>query len=409
MFMFSAESLGTLLHALATGYPDRAKHMVLNSEELDDAERELLWPALAENEADPAAQARALGDAIRRGGNHDFAANECYRAAFYLGQGVAELREDPLFGYFSSHRAGRVLDKWIHYFPIYTRHFAPYRGRPVRILEIGIYRGGSLDMWRWFFGDQVTLVGVDIDENAKRAADPRHVVEIGDQTDAEFLRRVAEKHGPFDIIIDDGGHEMQQQIVTAETLFPLLRDGGVFLIEDCHTSYWESYEGGRGKPGTFMEWAKQRLDDVNGYHQPGPVDPVWTGQLDSVHCYDSVVVLDKRTRFAPFAEQVGHAEFLNYPRSTAGVFSELLATRDAAVAERDAARAQTEQDGGRSALEDEVRQLRAELAAIRPNSALLSARLDQARVDLDASRTMVRDLRRAAASRLGGLRRRSGR
>jgi hypothetical protein len=405
MSMFSPESLGTLLLALATGYPDRAKHMVQNSEELDADERELLWPPLRDND-DPAVQARALGDAIRKGGTHDFAANECYRAAFYLGQGLPELREDPLFGYFSSHRAGRVLDKWVHYFPIYTRHFAPYRGRPVRILEIGIYRGGSLDMWQWFFGDQVTLVGVDIDEAAKVAADPRHVVEIGDQTDPDFLRRVSEKHGPFDIVIDDGGHEMRQQIVTAETLFPLLKDGGVFLVEDCHTSYWDSYDAGRNKPGTFMEWAKQKLDDVNGWHQPGPVDPIWTGQLDAVHCYDSVIVLDKKARFAPFAEQVGHAEFLAYPRAAAGVFSELLATRDAAMAERDALR--KEQDGDRAALEEEIRQLRAEIAGMRPTAAVLSARLDQARVDLDASRTMVRDLRRAA-SRLGGLGRRSGR
>ena len=183
----------------------------------------------------------------------------------------------------------------------------------------------------------MTLVGVDIDEDAKAASDPRHVVEIGDQTDVDFLRRVAEEHGPFDIIIDDGGHEMQQQIVTTETLFPLLADGGVFLVEDTHTSYWDSYDGGRNRAGTFMEWAKNRLDDVNGFHQPGPVDPVWTGQLDGVHVYDSVVVFDKKTRFAPFAEQVGHAEFLMYPRSAAGMFAELLATRDAARNERDAA------------------------------------------------------------------------
>lgn len=399
--MFSAESLGTLLLSLATGFPDRAKNMVQTSEELTDEERKLLWEPLATSD-DPAAQARGLGDAIRQGGTNDFFANECYRAAFYLGQGITELREDPLFGYFSSHRAGRVLDKWVHYFPIYSRHFAPFRGKPVRILEIGIYRGGSLDMWQWYFGPQVTLVGVDIDEDAKAASDPKHVVEIGDQTDPEFLRRVAEQHGPFDIIIDDGGHEMQQQIVTADTLFPLLADGGVFLVEDCHTSYWESYQGGRGRAGTFMEWAKQRLDDVNGFHQPGPVDPVWTGQLDGVHVYDSVVVLDKKTRFAPFAEQVGHAEFLMYPRSTAGMFSELLATRDAARNERDQLRATaTAQDEAR---EEELRLLRAELAQLRPSAARLNTRLNQLQDELDGARTALRRLRRSGT----GIFRRGG-
>jgi hypothetical protein len=389
--MFSAESLGTLLLALSTGFPDRAKHMVLTSEELSEDERKLLWEPLTTTD-DPATQARGLGDAIRQGGTNDFFANECYRAAFYLGHGVEDLREDPLFGYFSSHRAGRVLDKWAHYFPIYSRHFAPYRGRPVRILEIGIYRGGSLDMWQWYFGDQVTLVGVDIDEDARAASDPRHVVEIGDQTDADFLRRVAEQHGPFDIIIDDGGHEMQQQIVTTETLFPLLADGGVFLVEDTHTSYWESYEGGRNREGTFMEWVKHRLDDVNGFHQPSPIDPVWTGQLDGVHVYDSVVVFDKKTRFAPFAEQVGHAEFLMYPRSAAGMFSELLATRDAARNERDDLREQLAAQG--DARDEELRLLRAEVARLRPSYAALNTRLNQLKGELDNARNSLRRLRR---------------
>lgn len=397
--MFSAESLGILLLSLATGFPDRAKNMVQTSEELTDEERKLLWQPLASSDV-PAEQARGLGDAIRHGGTNDFFANECYRAAFYLGDGMARLREDPLFGYFSSHRAGRVLDKWVHYFPIYSRHFAPYRGRPVRVLEIGIYRGGSLDMWQWYFGPQVTLVGIDIDPDARAATDPRHVVEIGDQTDPDFLRRVAERHGPFDIIIDDGGHEMQQQIVTAETLFPLLADGGVFLVEDCHTSYWDSYEGGRNRPGTFMEWAKQRLDDVNGFHQPEAVDPVWTGQLDSVHVYDSVVVFDKRTRFAPFAEQVGHAEFLMYPRSAAGMFSELLATRDAARNERDQLRESVAvQDDAR---DDELRLLRAELAQLRPSSARLDTRLHQLQEELDGARAALRRLRRGGVFRRRG-------
>lgn len=394
--MFSAESLGTLLLALSTGFPDRAKNMVLTSEDLSEDERKLLWEPLTVTD-DPATQARGLGDAIRQGGTNDFFANECYRAAFYLGHGVEDLRDDPLFGYFNSHRAGRVLDKWAHYFPIYSRHFAPYRGRPVRILEIGIYRGGSLDMWQWYFGDQVTLVGVDIDEAARAASDPRHVVEIGDQTDADFLRRVAAQHGPFDIIIDDGGHEMQQQIITTETLFPLLADGGVFLVEDTHTSYWESYDGGRNRQGTFMEWVKHRLDDVNGFHQPSPVDPVWTGQLDGVHIYDSVVVFDKKTRFAPFAEQVGHAEFLMYPRSSAGMFSELLATRDAARNERDDLRAQL--DARDDARDEELRLLRAEIASLQPSNAALNTRIDQLKGDLDNARNALRRMRRGAGLR----------
>lgn len=399
--MLSAESLGTVLLSLATGYPDRAKNIVHTSEELSDEERAPLWEALHASDS-PAVQARLLGDAVRSAGQWDFFANECYRAAFYLGDGLSALREDELFGYFRTNRAGRVLDKWVHYFPIYSRHLAPYRGRPVRVLEIGIYQGGSLDMWRWYLGEQATFVGIDIDPRAREATDPRHVVEIGDQTDADFLRRVAEEHGPFDIIIDDGGHEMRQQIVTAETLFPLLAEGGLFLVEDCHTSYWDSHGGGRKREGTFMEWVKDRVDDVNGYHSPGAVDPLWTDQVDGIHCYDSVVVLDKKARFAPFAEQVGHAEFLMYPRSVSQVMTELVATRDAAVAERDAARAAADADRGDR--DEEIRALRAELAALRPSNARLSSRLRQAGADLEATRRSLRELRRSGSARLSRLR-----
>ena len=398
--MFSAEALGAVLHALATGNPDRAKDLVQTSEELTEQERQLLGDQLASS-AVPAAQARALGDALRSLGDWNFAANECYRAAFYLGDGLDDLRGDELFGFFRMKRAGRVLDKWVHYFPVYSRHFAPYRGRKIRVLEIGVYRGGSLDMWHWYFGPEAVLVGVDIDERAREASDPRHVIEIGDQTDPDFLRRVAAEHGPFDVIIDDGGHEMRQQIVTAETLFPLLAEGGVLLVEDCHTSYWEPYGGGRGRPGTFIEWSKERVDDLNGYHQEGPVDRLWTDEVAGMHFYDSIVVFEKAHRFAPFAEQVGHAEFLNYPRSTAGILTELIASRDAALAERDELRHAAE---GRdtAALEEEIRLLRAQVNSLRPRTAAMGDRLRQARVELDAARSAVRSFRQQAGRRTDG-------
>lgn len=390
--MFSAESLGALLHSLATGNPGRAENLVQTSDELSDEERTLLWKHLKSSDV-PAVQARSLGDAIRTGTGWDFSANECYRAAFYLGDGLDELRADPLFGYFSFKRSGRVLDKWIHYFPVYSRYFSRYRGRPVKILEIGVYRGGSLDMWNWYFGQQASIVGVDIDEQAKEVSDHRNIIEIGDQTDPEFLRHVSRLHGPFDIIIDDGGHEMHQQIITAETLFPLLSDGGVFLIEDCHTSYWEHWGGGRGRSGTFIEWAKERIDDLNGYHQPAPVDRLWTDQVDSMHFYDSIVVFEKRKRYAPFAEQVGHSEFLNYPRSSAQLFTELLATRDAALAERDQLIEAQEKTKNFAAMEEEIRLLRGELKGLRPQAAAMGDRLRKVKKELDGARAAVRKYR----------------
>ena len=374
--MISEDTLKALLLAIAEGAHDDVERVITSSESLDDPGRKLVRAALDRGDT-PAEMARALGDALREAGNIDYLSNECYRAAFYLGDGLADLREDELFGFFSTKRTGRILDKWIHYFPIYSEHFARFRGTPVRILEIGVYRGGSLDMWRWYFGDQAVLVGADIDERAREVSAPDHVVEIGDQTDPEFLRSLSEKYGPFDIVIDDGGHEMQQQIVTAETLFPLIADGGVLLTEDCHTSYWEAYQGGTGRAGTFIEWSKSRVDDVNGYHRPGPVDPVWTDQVASLTFHDSVVVVKKERRFAPFAEQVGHAEFLLLTRLSAQHYTEMAARRDAALAQRDEARRLHAEEVGR--LREEVAALREAADRRTPLSQRALARVQRTR------------------------------
>lgn len=398
--MFSEDTLKAVLMAVASA-PGDVEQVLGQIPDLCDEERELARTALSGSDV-PAARARALGDALRGAGTIDFLSNECYRAAFYLGDGLGGVQTDPLFGFFSTKKAGRVLDKWVHYFPVYSEHFANRRGTDVRILEIGVYRGGSLDMWRWYFGPRAVIVGVDIDERAREASAPDHVVEIGDQTDPAFLTALSEKYGPFDLVIDDGGHEMRQQIVTAETLFPLLADGGVLLTEDCHTSYWDAYNGGTGRPGTFIEWSKSKVDDVNAYHQARAVDPVWTDELSSVSFYDSIVVLKKKRRFAPFAEQVGHAEFLVFPRIAAQRVAELTADRDSLITERDQLRAREVDERG--VLEDEVRQLRAELAGMRPKAATLVDRLDQARLELNATRSTVRDLRRAAAARVEAMR-----
>ena len=108
-----------------------------------------------------------------------------------------------------------------------------------------------------YLGPAAQIVGVDIDESARTGAG-RHVVEIGDQEDPAFLSSVAERHGPFDIVIDDGGHTMRQQIRSVETLFPLLADGGVYIVEDCHTSYWAPYADPSDPAATFVAWVKDR-------------------------------------------------------------------------------------------------------------------------------------------------------
>ena len=188
-------------------------------------------------------------------------------------------------------------------------------------------------MLRHYLGPEAYLVGIDIDEVALAAA-RGYEVELGDQADPEFLRCVSEKHGPFDIVIDDGGHTMLQQIASVETLFPLLNEEGTYLVEDCHTSYWPAYADQGPDGQTFIEWVKDRIDDLNAYHHSQLQEFIspWQTHLDGLHIYDSVAVLSKRRRAAPFSELAGTKEFINYDRDTGALHLELLATRDAAVA-----------------------------------------------------------------------------
>jgi ABC-type amino acid transport substrate-binding protein len=113
---------------------------------------------------------------------------------------------------------GRIAHKWHHYLEIYERHFAPLRGSAhsaLRILELGVSRGGSLQIWRKYFGPKARIVGVDIDPACSERADPGTHVVIGDQSDPSILAAaLAALGGEVDIVIDDGSHLGRHQIAS---------------------------------------------------------------------------------------------------------------------------------------------------------------------------------------------------
>jgi cephalosporin hydroxylase len=220
---------------------------------------------------------------------------------------------NPLEVYFRANK-GRRIHKWIHYFDIYDRHFAPYRGRPLNILEFGVSYGGSLRMWRNYFGPAAHITGVDIDPRCAGMGDSENGIDviIGDQADRTFLAGLAERLGPIDILIEDGGHTMVQQIATFEVLWPSIKEGGLFLIEDLHTSYWHKYGGGVKRPTTFIEYAKNLIDQQHAWHSQDSaalaVDD-YTRTIRGMHVYDSVIVFDKETVDRPIHEGTGIEAF----------------------------------------------------------------------------------------------------
>ena len=189
------------------------------------------------------------------------------------------------------------IHKWAHYFDIYDKHFNKFKSKNPVILEIGVQNGGSLDMWNYYFDNNCKIYGVDIDETCKKFQRDNIVIHIGDQEDKNFWDWTDGLE--FDIIIDDGGHYMNQQIRSYEILYDKVKDNGVYLCEDTHTSYWSDYRGGLLKKDTFIEYTKNFIDLINAYHvnyecSNPPISLDFRKKTSCISYYDSIVVLDKK-------------------------------------------------------------------------------------------------------------------
>ena len=203
-------------------------------------------------------------------------------------------RSNPLRAYFDAHRQGRGIWKWLHYFDLYDRHFSKFRGQEVHVLEIGIYSGGSLSMWKDYFGAGCRVYGVDIEESCKAYEDDATRVFIGDQADREFWRRFKQQVPTLDIVIDDGGHEAHQQIATLEELLPHLRPGGVFVCEDVHGAFnkFASYMNGVIHNLNITEsLTANPQDDERRLHCKATG---FQSAIHSIHSYPFVTVIEKR-------------------------------------------------------------------------------------------------------------------
>ncbi|MFV2057232.1 MAG: class I SAM-dependent methyltransferase [Thiohalomonadales bacterium] len=209
----------------------------------------------------------------------------------------------------------RSIHKWQHYFYIYDRYFSRFRGTDVHVVEFGVSEGGSLQMWKEYFGPACKIYGVDINPLCKELEEDGIQIFIGDQEDRKFLRSLAKEIPRIDILIDDGGHRMGQQINTFEELFPVIDENGVYLCEDMHTSYWKGWGGGGyKKKGTFIEYCKNFIDYINAWHSQTSKLSVldFTKSARSLHFYDSVLVIEKEVVDAPYHLRTGEEKIKPY-------------------------------------------------------------------------------------------------
>jgi 23S rRNA U2552 (ribose-2'-O)-methylase RlmE/FtsJ len=219
--------------------------------------------------------------------------NASIEASHYANHCEEDLPMSRLWSEFLTNQQRGIL-KWKHYFPIYERHFSRFVDTDVVFVEIGVGDGGSLQMWKRYLGPHARIVGIDIEPTRVELVEDQIEVRIGNQSDAEFLTRIVDEFGSPDVVLDDGSHVMSHINATFSHLYPSVARNGVYMVEDLHTAYWEEYEGGLKRKGSFIEACKDLIDELHAEHARDAMKPTeFTRSTLSMHIYDSIVAFEK--------------------------------------------------------------------------------------------------------------------
>ena len=166
---------------------------------------------------------------------------------------------------YEQRQTGNVSDKWSLYLREYDRLFASYANRAINILEIGVQNGGSLDIWEKFFAKGSKIIGCDINPlcgSLQFDSDGIKVI-VGDINKITTRDAIFEYVPTLDLVIDDGSHTSPDIIKTFCELFDHLADGGLYVVEDLHCSYWQRFGGGLHHPYSAFAFFKALVDVCN--------------------------------------------------------------------------------------------------------------------------------------------------
>ena len=208
-----------------------------------------------------------------------------------------------LHNYFLENK-GEAIFKHLPFFDIYERHFSKYRGKDINFLEVGVGSGGAVKMWKYYFSKnnpdaKVNIYAIDKNIKCKQFEQDNIKIFIGSQDDREFLKELKKQIPKLDILIDDGGHRMNQQIITFEEMYEHIKDDGLYLCEDVYTSYWPNFGGGYKNPNSYREYTKNLIDCLNAYwatEEDNLTANSFTDSTYAIHYYDAVVVIEKKKR-----------------------------------------------------------------------------------------------------------------
>tara|TARA_B100000795_G_scaffold179344_1_gene135754 strand:+ start:1027 stop:1932 length:906 start_codon:yes stop_codon:yes gene_type:complete len=192
---------------------------------------------------------------------------------------------------FESYSKGTLKSiKMESYFTVYDEIFKKYVGKNIIFVEIGVMHGGSLEMWKNYFGNNARIIGIDINPEAKKLENKGFEIYIGSQSSKDFWKNFYEKIGPVDVILDDGGHQNNQQIITAYESIKNINDGGMLVTEDTHTSYMSKF--GNPSKYSFINFAKNKIDKINFRFPEFKDENNIEKKIFSINFYESIVVFN---------------------------------------------------------------------------------------------------------------------
>lgn len=212
-----------------------------------------------------------------------------------------------------TNKKGKLSDKWEIFFKVYDREFNSIRHDKIKMLEIGVQNGGSLETWSKYFNKAQLIVGCDINPKCGSLtySDKRIKVIVGDATNPKTAAQIHDLSTQYDVIIDDGSHVSKDIIDAFFHFFPRLKPGGIFCVEDTHTLYWHEFGGGLNNPDNAKEFFKDLSDIINHEHWRNEpdisqhlahrvggrnTDFIEAGWVDSISFYNSLIVIRKADR-----------------------------------------------------------------------------------------------------------------
>ena len=176
------------------------------------------------------------------------------------------------------------------YFQAYEEIFNKYVGKKITFVEVGVLHGGSLFMWREYFGKEARIIGIDLHPKAKELEKYGFEIYIGSQSDKSFWKGFFAKVGKIDILLDDGGHGNDQQIITLTESIHNTNDDGIIAIEDVHTNYMKRF--GNPSKHSFVNYSKYLIDVVNSRFPDTKIKKNdFRNKIYSVSFYESIVAI----------------------------------------------------------------------------------------------------------------------